>query len=245
MCQAFRRDLYVKGRAPLWTAERTRRVEQVRLVASPFNRLPSPESQGNKDRIGVDIGIGRVQMDRGRCMEVLHHVGTAGLTVGELHRALAKGALPDTVQLVTMMLFSGWLTLHKDTAAGAASLNRAIIRAVCSGAPYRHLAVPSHDEAALLDGVKALIALACIECNRFKGSDLASVDPETSLVERIFDPRAEAWDDHFRASDGVIDPLTARARATVALLRMNAPPRVEVRAALSWIGRWPRSGSAR
>jgi hypothetical protein len=89
------------------------------------------------------------------------------------------------------------------------------------------------------------LALACIECNRFKGSDLASVDPETSLVERIFDPRAEAWDDHFRASDGVIDPLTARARATVALLRMNAPPRVEVRAALSWIGRWPRSGSAR
>ncbi|MBK6361595.1 MAG: class I SAM-dependent methyltransferase [Comamonadaceae bacterium] len=164
LCQAFRRDLYVKGRAPLWTAERTRRVEQVRLVASPFNRLPSPESQGNKDRIGVDIGIGRVQMDRGRCMEVLHHVGTAGLTVGELHRALAKGALPDTVQLVTMMLFSGWLTLHKDTAAGAASLNRAIIRAVCSGAPYRHLAVPLHDEAAALDGVKALIALACIQC---------------------------------------------------------------------------------
>jgi hypothetical protein len=150
--------------APLWTAERTRRVEQVRLVASPFNRLPSPESQGNKDRIGVDIGIGRVQMDRGRSMEVLHHVGTAGLTVGELHRALAKGALPDTVQLVSMMLFSGWLALHDDTATGAASLNRAIIRAVCAGAPYRHLAVPLHDEAAALDGVKALIALACIEC---------------------------------------------------------------------------------
>jgi len=164
LCQAFRRDLYVKGRAPLWTTERTRRVEQVRLAASPFTQPPGPESQTDKNRIGIDIGFGRVQMDRARCMEVLYHLGTAGLSVGELHRALAKGALPDTVQLVSMMLSCGWLALHHETAASAAQLNRAVIRAVCAGAPYRHLAVPLHDEAAALDGVKALIALACIEC---------------------------------------------------------------------------------
>jgi len=165
LCQAFRRDLYVKGRTPVWAADRTRQVEAVRLVASSFNRIPSPQPEGDPTRIGVDIGVGRVQMDRGRSMDVLRHVGTAGLTIGELHRALGKGALADTVQLVSMMLFSGWLALQNETAGNAPRLNRAIIRAICAGAPYRHLAVPPYGgEALTVDGGKALIALACLEC---------------------------------------------------------------------------------
>ncbi len=196
LCQAFRRDLYVKGRAPLWTAERSRRVEQVRLSASPFTRPPVSESDKDKNRIGIDIGFGRVQMDRARCMEVLRHVGTAGLTVGELHRALAQGSLPDTVQLVSMMLSCGWLVLHHDTPASAASLNRAIIQAVCAGAPYRHLAVPLHDDAAALDGVKALIAHACIQCCEQGKEGLALADVQEQLR-----PLRQAYDVQLRVKD--------------------------------------------
>ena len=194
--QAFRRDLYVKGRAPLWTAERMRRVEQVRLAVSAFSRPPDPKPDEDNSRIGIDIGFGRIQMDRVRCTEVLQHVGSAGLTVGALHRALDKGSLPDTIQLVSMMLSCGWLVLHSETTASAAELNRAIIRAICSGAPYRHLAVPSHDDAAALDGVKSLIVYACIQC-----CEQGKESPTVAEVLASLRPLRQAYNVQLRVKD--------------------------------------------
>src|SRR5687768_13092180 len=41
------------------------------------------------------------------------------------------------------------------------------------------------------------LALSCALCSRRKGSDLSSVDTDTGAVVRIFDPRCQAWTDHF------------------------------------------------
>lgn len=87
------------------------------------------------------------------------------------------------------------------------------------------------------------LALACLECNRHKGSDLASIDPETGLLVALFHPRLEVWSAHFRAAaDGRIFAATATGRVTVSLLLLNAPARVEVRHELAILGRWPASG---
>jgi 5-methylcytosine-specific restriction endonuclease McrA len=42
------------------------------------------------------------------------------------------------------------------------------------------------------------LALACPDCNRFKGTDLRTVDPDTDQETAIFSPRIHSWDDHFK-----------------------------------------------
>ena len=75
------------------------------------------------------------------------------------------------------------------------------------------------------------LALACPDCNLHKGSDLAGVNPETSSVVRLFDPRTQNWDEHF-AWDGLrITGRTAVGRATVCVLDVNSPGRLRLRLA--------------
>lgn len=77
------------------------------------------------------------------------------------------------------------------------------------------------------------LALACFDCNRFKGSDIASIDVVTGEMARLFNPRTQRWSDHFHMQeDGHIVPLTAVGRVTETLLRFNLPERLEVRARL-------------
>ena len=73
------------------------------------------------------------------------------------------------------------------------------------------------------------LALCCAVCNRFKGSDIASIDPETGQLMPLFHPRLDSWDDHYEFRNGEILGLTATGRVTVRLLRMNRPTRVKER----------------
>jgi hypothetical protein len=76
------------------------------------------------------------------------------------------------------------------------------------------------------------LAWACDRCNLHKGSDLSGIDPITKQVVQLFHPRLQSWPEHF-ALDGIeIIGLTACGPATVNVLRMNAPRRVRLRAAL-------------
>ena len=83
------------------------------------------------------------------------------------------------------------------------------------------------------------LALACFDCNRFKGSDIASRDPETNELVPLFDPRQDRWTDQFVIKVGTIRALTPIARATARLLRFNLPERTEVRETLAKSGRYP------
>ena len=81
------------------------------------------------------------------------------------------------------------------------------------------------------------LALSCFDCNRFKGSDIASLDPTTGSLVRLFNPRVDGWGDHFQIEGGKICGLTAVGRATERLLKLNLPARVEIRATLTRAGR--------
>ena len=84
------------------------------------------------------------------------------------------------------------------------------------------------------------LALACVFCNSFKGTDLGSLDPATGRLTAFFNPRTHAWDDHFRVEeDGNLQPHTPESRVTVAILRMNDPERVLERQLLLQIGLYP------
>lgn len=87
--------------------------------------------------------------------------------------------------------------------------------------------------------VLANLALACFDCNRFKGSDIASIDSVTGEIVPLFNPRTQRWSEHFLLQDdGRIVPLTAVGRVTETLLRFNLPERLEVRARLLTLGEY-------
>ena len=73
------------------------------------------------------------------------------------------------------------------------------------------------------------LALCCTLCNRYKGSDIASIDAETGQLTPLFHPRVDRWDDHYQVRDGEIFGVTARGRVTVQLLRMNRSSRIKER----------------
>ena len=83
------------------------------------------------------------------------------------------------------------------------------------------------------------LALACFDCNRFKGADIASIDANTGELVRLFKPRTQSWSEHFKLEGGLIVPLTAVGRVTDQLLRLNLPIRVEIRQRLTALGKYP------
>lgn len=76
------------------------------------------------------------------------------------------------------------------------------------------------------------LAFACFECNRHKGSDIASLDPASGKLTLLFNPRNQSWHDHFYFDQGRIEPLTAHGRVTVFLLQLNQEERLTERIAL-------------
>jgi 5-methylcytosine-specific restriction endonuclease McrA len=80
---------------------------------------------------------------------------------------------------------------------------------------------------------------ACFDCNRFKGSDIASRDPLNGDLVPLFNPRVDDWHKHFKVQRGTIRALTPIGRATERLLKFNLYERVEVRETLAKLGRYP------
>ncbi len=83
------------------------------------------------------------------------------------------------------------------------------------------------------------LALSCSLCNRRKGSDLTSVDPEMGGVVALFNPRTQLWRSHFRIDGPRIAGTTAVGRTTVVFLRLNSLPRLLERAEWARASRFP------
>lgn len=98
-----------------------------------------------------------------------------------------------------------------------------------------HIIAEKHRGETLLEN----LCLSCFDCNRNKGSDIASIDVETNRLTPLFNPRAERWSDHFRLNEAVIEPHTAIGRVTEYLLAMNNDEQVQKRSDLIELGRYP------
>lgn len=73
--------------------------------------------------------------------------------------------------------------------------------------------------------------LACSECNARKGTRISARDPLTGERVALFNPRTQAWRDHFAwtAAGDVVIGQTATGRATLHALHLNSPKRVAAR----------------
>ena len=83
------------------------------------------------------------------------------------------------------------------------------------------------------------LCLSCFDCNRYKGSDVGSVDIETGLFTALFNPRTMRWNEHFQLQGYEILPLTPEGHVTVFLLRFNNDNRTVRRQNLVELDRYP------
>lgn len=75
------------------------------------------------------------------------------------------------------------------------------------------------------------LCLCCFWCNNFKKSNTHFSDPLTNMLVRLFNPRLDVWQEHFRWSPTktLIIGRTATGRATVIALRLSRPTLVRAR----------------
>ncbi len=70
------------------------------------------------------------------------------------------------------------------------------------------------------------LALSCTLCNRHKGSDIASIDPESGMTVELYHPRKQVWNQHFAFSSWQILGRTPQGMATERLLQFNRVDRI-------------------
>jgi hypothetical protein len=83
------------------------------------------------------------------------------------------------------------------------------------------------------------LAWTCFLCNRAKGSDVASIDPQTGEVVQLYSPRRDVWAEHFSLDDTGAILGQSPGRATVSLLKFNRPEQIEIRQILIDSGLYP------
>jgi hypothetical protein len=73
------------------------------------------------------------------------------------------------------------------------------------------------------------LALACIDCNLHKGTNLTGIDPQTNGVTELFHPRRHEWIKHFEWQGIYVIGKTAVGRTTIRVLNMNSDDQVALR----------------
>lgn len=82
------------------------------------------------------------------------------------------------------------------------------------------------------------LAQACVGCSLRKGARQRAGDPQTGADVPLFNPRRDAWAEHFRWNGPTRRPLTDGA-ATAAPLAMNRTLMVATREEEMMLGRHP------
>ena len=83
------------------------------------------------------------------------------------------------------------------------------------------------------------LAWACHECNLAKSSNLSGRDVITGRIVALFHPRRQRWNRHFAWDGAWLVGQTPTGRATVDVLNINAPQRIDLRELLILGGVFP------
>lgn len=97
-------------------------------------------------------------------------------------------------------------------------------------APFQidHIIARQHEGVTVLSN----LALSCLHCNVRRGPNIAGIDNATGEVIRLFNPRTDAWSQHFVLVGAILRGLTPIGRVTIHVLGMNEADFVDVRSAL-------------
>ncbi|WP_438011552.1 HNH endonuclease signature motif containing protein [Sorangium sp. So ce321] len=85
------------------------------------------------------------------------------------------------------------------------------------------------------------LGFACFYCNSYKGPNIAGIDPASGRIVRLYHPRKDRWSKHSRWDGPLLVGSSAIGRATIAVLAINHPDAVALRASLIEEGVFPRT----
>ena len=88
------------------------------------------------------------------------------------------------------------------------------------------------------------LALACVHCSLRKGARVAASDPKTGVLVRLFHPRQQEWNSHFRWNGTLLAGVSATGRATIHALGLNSPEHRIIRSIEALLDRHPPPGHA-
>ena len=100
---------------------------------------------------------------------------------------------------------------------------------------FEHIISRKHGGSSELEN----LAFACVFCNRYKGSDIASLKPGTNQLVRFYNPRTDRWSEHFQLKGILIEFVTEIGEATVRILQMNHSDQLLEREVLRRRARYP------
>jgi len=83
------------------------------------------------------------------------------------------------------------------------------------------------------------LAWSCHECNLAKSSNLSGRDFVGGRTVVLFNPRRQRWSRHFKWDGARLVGWTACGRATIDVLNINAPFRIDLRELLVFARRFP------
>lgn len=97
-----------------------------------------------------------------------------------------------------------------------------------------HILPLTHGDETVLDN----LAYACAHCNHHKSRDIASIDPDTGMLVRLYNPRTQQWNEHFRLDQLALKGISPEGRVTVIVLQLNSPAQMALREMLIANGLW-------
>lgn len=83
------------------------------------------------------------------------------------------------------------------------------------------------------------LAWACPGCNLHKSDRVEAVDPDSGASVPIYHPRRHVWSDHFEWDDYSMVGRTPVGQATIVVLDLNHPRRIQIRKAEQLFGLFP------
>ncbi len=98
-----------------------------------------------------------------------------------------------------------------------------------------HVVAKQHGGETVLEN----LALSCFHCNTHKGPNVGGIDPESGKLTRLYHPRRDGWEEHFRWTGSTLSGISAIGRATIRVLAINDPDYVAVRQGLVDEGVFP------
>jgi SAM-dependent methyltransferase len=141
--QSFRRDVYVKGRDPLWNMEASGRLHSLELILQ--SPLPDPQAD---DAYKFQLGWGEVRGNVAWFNACLRSLSEAPCTIASLEEHLRQSGqptpTPELLQNIALLLHQGLIALRPPARdpAPAQEFNRHLATLVAEGGPYRGLASP-------------------------------------------------------------------------------------------------------
>ncbi len=89
------------------------------------------------------------------------------------------------------------------------------------------------------------LAYACAPCNRAKGSNVGSIAQQTGVFVRLYNPRTDKWNEHFRLDGLRIVGLSEIGEVTAKTLKLNDDDRLLEREVLRAKNRYPSADATR